>query len=163
MLMRKGRLAVAGAVFFLALLPSFASAWSGLVVGVSDGDTITVMHGRHGERVRLYGVDCPEKGQPYSAVAKRATSALVFGKVAEVTPKDVDRYGRTVALVAVAGVSVNEALVREGYAWVYTHYCREARCAEWLAIEREAREARRGLWAGKNPVPPWEWRKGRGR
>lgn len=163
MRMRKGRPAVAGAIFFLSILPSLALAWSGLVVGVTDGDTVTVMHEGRGERVRLYGVDCPERHQPFGYRAKQFTSMLCYRRVVEVTPMDRDRYGRTVALVSVDGANVNEALVREGYAWVYTRYCREAWCAQWLALEREAKEARRGLWAGKTPVAPWEWRREKSR
>jgi micrococcal nuclease len=95
----------------LRLLPSLFRAWSGKVVGVTDGDTITVLHAGRGEKIRLYGIDCPEKGQAFGTKAKQATSTLVFGKVVEVALLDVDRYGRTVAFVWVADILVNEKLI----------------------------------------------------
>jgi micrococcal nuclease len=82
------------AVWFL-ISPATASAWSGKVVGVTDGDTITVLHDRQPEKIRLWGVDCPEKGQDFGTKAKQATSIMVFAKVVEVEPMTIDRYGRT--------------------------------------------------------------------
>ena len=86
-------------------------------------------------------------------------TALVFGKDVEVEPVDVDRYGRTVALVAVFKRLVNEELVNAGFAWVYTHYCTQPICERWKALEQEAREAKRGLWADPHAIPPWEFRR----
>jgi endonuclease YncB( thermonuclease family) len=143
----------------LVFLPGLSWAWSGKVVGVTDGDTITVLHAGRGERIRLFGIDCPEKRQAFGTRAKQATSALVFGKVAEVEPVDQDRYGRTVALVTVGATLVNEELVRQGLAWVYARYCKRPVCGEWARLEAEAREGRRGLWADPRPVPPWEFRR----
>jgi len=82
---------------FLLLLPLSAFAWSGKCVGISDGDTISVMHGGKAERIRLYGIDCPEKRQAFGKKAKWFTSDLVFGKIVKVNPVTKDRYGRTVA------------------------------------------------------------------
>ena len=147
------------ALLLLLLFPSLSWAWSGQVVGVTDGDTITVLHEGRGEKIRLYGIDCPEKRQAFGTRAKEATSALVFGKVVEVEPVNVDRYGRTVALVTVGTTLVNEELVREGFAWVYTRYCKRSVCRAWGLLEEEAREARRGLWADPYWVPPWEFRR----
>ena len=96
----------------LFLLPATAAAWSGKVVGVIDGDSITVLHNGKGEQIRLWGIDCPEKGQDFGARAKEFTSALVFGKVVEVEPVTTDRYGRTVAFVRVGDTLVNEELIR---------------------------------------------------
>ena len=90
------------------------------MVGVADGDTITVLHDGRGEKVRLYGVDCPEKNQDFGQRAKEFASQNVFGKVVEVEPIDTDRYGRTVGLVYLDNkYSLNEALINSGYAWVY--------------------------------------------
>jgi micrococcal nuclease len=154
---KKGSLPLA--LFLLLLLPSFSWAWSGKVVGVIDGDSITVLHDGRGEEIRLWGIDCPEKRQAYGTRAKQATSALVFGKIAEVEPLDVDRYGRAVALVTVGGTLVNQELIRQGLAWVYTRYCKRPDCSKWKRLEAEARAARRGLWADSHPVPPWEFRR----
>lgn len=127
-------------------------------VAVTDGDTIKVLrHGRE-ERVRLNGIDCPEKGQPFGTQAKQATSDLVFGKTVTVEVRDVDRYGRLVADVALpSGVRVNEELVRQGMAWWYREYAKDN--ATLAQLESEARSARRGLWASRDSIAPWEWRK----
>jgi len=84
--------------------------WSGKVVSVIDGDSITVLHDPRAEQIRLYGIDCPEKGQDFGNRAKQLTSALVYGKVVEVEPVTSDRYGRTVALLRVGNTLVNEEL-----------------------------------------------------
>jgi endonuclease YncB( thermonuclease family) len=143
----------------LFLLPATAAAWSGKVVGVIDGDSITVLHDGSQEQIRLYGIDCPEKRQEFGNRAKQLTSSLVFGKLVEVEPMTVDRYGRTVAFVRVGNILVNEELIRQGLAWVYIRYCDRPICQEWKELEAEAKKARRGLWSMPNPVPPWEFRR----
>ena len=102
------------------------------------------MHNGRAEKIRLYGIDCPEKGQ-------------AFGKDVTVKVKDTDRYGRTVGIVILPdGRSLNEELVYQGLAWWYRKYSKSPKLA---TSEMEARLAHRGLWADKNPIPPWEWRK----
>ena len=110
-------------LLFLTTLPCHALAWSGKVIGIANGDTITVLRDKKHVRIRLYGIDCPERYQAFSKKAKQFTSDMVFGKVVEVEPVDEDRYGRTVALVSVFKRLVNEELVSAGFAWVYTYYC----------------------------------------
>jgi endonuclease YncB( thermonuclease family) len=107
----------------LFLLPATAAAWSGKVVGVIDGDSNAVLHDGRQEQIRLWGIDCPEKSQDFGTKAKHATSILVFAKTVEVEPVTTDRYGRTVAFVRVADTLVNEELIRQGLAWVFTRYC----------------------------------------
>ena len=85
------------AFIFMAVAPCFP--WSGKCVGIADGDTIRVMHRGKAERIRLYGIDCPERGQDFSTRARKFTSDMVFGKVVDVEPVESDRYGRTVAWV----------------------------------------------------------------
>ena len=97
--MKKSSLALA--LVFLILFPGLLWSWSGKVAGVIDGHTITGLHEGRGERIRLFGIDCPEKGQDFGTRAKQATSALVFGKMFDVDPVTRDRYGRTVAFVRV--------------------------------------------------------------
>lgn len=104
----------------LFLLPATSAAWSGEVVGVTDGDSITVLHDGRGEQIRMWGIDCPEKNQDFGTKAKHATSILVFAKMVEVEPVTTDRYGRTVAFVRVGDTLVNEELIRQGLAWVFT-------------------------------------------
>jgi micrococcal nuclease len=106
--------------FALLLFPSITIAWSGKVLGVIDGDSIIVLHDGRQEQIRLWGIDCPEKGQDFGGKAKHATSIFVFAKVAEVEPVTKDRYGRTVAFVRVGDRPLNEELVRQGLAWVFT-------------------------------------------
>jgi endonuclease YncB( thermonuclease family) len=110
-------------LIFLLTFPCLAWAWSGMVVGVTDGDTIKVM-GSHNKQVkiRLYGIDTPERGQAFGKKAKQFTSNMVFGKVVEVHQMDTDRYGRTVALVSVDKQLLNKELVKAGLAWVYDRY-----------------------------------------
>ena len=118
--------------------------WSfeGKVIGVSDGDTITVLNEKTPVKVRLYGIDCPEKKQAFGTRAKQFTSDLVFGKVVDVETVDTDRYGRTVGIVKlVDGQIVNEEIARAGFAWVYGTYCKKPRCLEWRRLEDEARAA----------------------
>jgi endonuclease YncB( thermonuclease family) len=148
-------------LIFLSAFPCLAWAWSGKVVSIADGDTITVLRDKEQVRIRLYGIDTPERGQAFSKRAKQFTSKLVYGKVVEVEPVDIDRYGRTVALVTVFQRLVNEELVNAGFAWIYTRYCDRPICERWKVLEQEAREAKRGLWADPNPIPPWEFRKKR--
>ena len=133
--------------------------WQGMVVGISGGDTITVLHEGMGEIIRLYGIDSPEKGQAFSKRAKQFTSSMVYGKTVEVEPNDTDQYGHTVALIYVDGKSLNETLVQNGFAWVYQKYCKEAFCEDWLNLEVVARYGKIGLWSEPNPIPPWEFLK----
>jgi endonuclease YncB( thermonuclease family) len=161
--MKKGFSIVWLAVLCFLLLPCPAWAWSGKVIGVADGDTITVLRDRQPQKIRLYGIDCPEERQPFGKRAKQFTSQLVFGKVVEVEPVTMDRYGRTVAFVQVENVLVNEELIREGLGWVYLRYCKLPLCAEWQGIELEARSEKRGLWNDSNHIAPWEYRRQRRR
>lgn len=135
------------------------TVWEGECVGVTDGDTLKVLReGAHEVRIRLNGIDAPEKAQPYGSRAKRQLSGLVFGKRVRVHVVDHDRYGRTVAEVRTQdGRSANEEQVRAGCAWWYRQYAPKETRLE--ALETEARAARRGLWADKEPIAPWEWRK----
>ncbi len=148
------------ATFFLPLFVDIGYAdFSGPVVGVLDGDTIEVLHNQHPERIRLNGIDCPEKRQAYGQKAKHAASDLVFGKVTLHT-FGKDKYGRTIGDVLLSdGTNLNQELVKQGWCWWYRKYA--PRNAVLQELEKEAREAGRGLWADPQPVPPWEWRKHR--
>jgi endonuclease YncB( thermonuclease family) len=147
-------------LIFLLIFPCLTWAWPGKVVGIADGDTITVLReGKQQVKIRLYGIDCPERGQAFSRKAKQFISEMVFGKEVEVEPVDIDRYNRLVALVTVSERLVNEELLNAGFARVYTRYCHRPICERWKVLENEAREARRGLWADPNPTSPWEFRR----
>ena len=117
----------------LFLLPATATALSGKVVRVIDGDSITVLHDGRGEQIRLWGIDCPEKRQDFGTKAQHITSILVFAKVVEVGPVTTDRYGRTVAFVNVGGTVVNERLIWQGLARAFTWYCDRSVWEGWDA------------------------------
>ena len=109
-------------------------------------------------KVRLYGIDSPEKGQAFGQQAQDVTSALVAGRKVEVEQKDTDRYGRVVGLVEVNGQSLNELIIQNGYAWVFGRYCNEKFCDDWVKLEGIARQQNKGMWQDPVVVPPWEWR-----
>ncbi len=110
-------------------------------------------------RVGLYGIDSPEGGQAFGSRAKQFVSKLAFGQVVTLKEVSKDRYGPIVAeIILPDGRNLNHEIVRAGYAWWYRQYAQRDDALK--ALELEAREAKRGLWADKNPVPPWEWRRG---
>ena len=136
-----------------------AAEFNGRVVGIADGDTLTVCPDEGATvRIRLWGIDAPERGQAYTSVAKRYLAALAFGKRVRVLVHDLDRYGRTVAeIILPDGRNANQEMVRAGYAWWYRYYAPHDRVLEQL--EAEARQARRGLWADPQALPPWDYRR----
>ena len=130
----------------------------GKVVGVTDGDTITVLVSGHDQvKVRLANIDAPEKAQPFGQRSKQALSDLAFGKAIECNQSGLDRYERTIAVCSVGSTVINLAMVKAGMAWVYRKYAHGV--PEYYAAEDEAHRKMLGLWADQNPVPPWEWRK----
>jgi len=127
------------------------------VVGVHDGDSITCLtDDKRQLKVRLDAIDAPELGQPFGQASKKALSDMVFGKTVTVIEKKKDRWGRTVAHVLVEGKDTNLMMLEQGMAWHYTEYSNNKRLQK---AEDEARVARKGLWADRDPVPPWDWRK----
>jgi len=151
-----------GRVLLVLLLVAASAAVSardiqGKVVRVLDGDTLVVLtEGNEQVRVRLASIDAPEKGQPFGERARQALAAAVFSRFVRVRVETADRYGRTLGTVLADGQNVNAQMVADGYAWVYRAYSRDP---ELLALEAQARQSRKGLWADANPVPPWEWRR----
>lgn len=134
-----------------------ATAAGDKVVGVKDGDTVVLLRNGEEVTVRLYGVDTPEKAQAYGQRAKQYTSDLAFGKNVRLIIKNTDRYGRTVGTIILPdGRSLNEELVRNGYAWHYKAYSKDQNLAN---AEADARRFKRGLWQDANPVAPWDYRK----
>lgn len=131
--------------------------FTGLVTHVRDGDTIELRTSTGTAlTVRLHGVDAPESAQSYGATATRAARSYVYEKRVRVEVRDTDRYGRTVGVVEIANGSLGALLVRDGLAWHYDRYAPQA--TELARLERQARNAGRGLWAQASPVPPWTWR-----
>ncbi len=148
-------------VFLLAVWSACAGAAevNGRVIGVSDGDTLTLMVGTERVKVRLSEIDAPEHGQPYGHRARQSLAELCDREPAIVASAGRDRYGRTVGAVWCRGVLVNREQVRRGYAWVYARYARGD--SPLYATQAEARRDHRGLWQATDPTPPWEWRRQR--
>lgn len=148
----------------VSCLSTFVSADStffGNVVHVLYGDTISVFGpGNQQVKVRLYGIDCPEKGQAFGQKARHYTAARVAGRNVQVRILGSDRYGRAVGVVRTDDGSIlNQELLTNGYAWLYTRYCKAPFCSEWRRKEMRARKAEAGLWIDKNAIAPWEWRR----
>lgn len=147
-------------VILLIFVADNSLAWEGAVVKVLDGDSIKVQRDGLIYEIRLYGIDTPEYKQPFSNKAKRFTKAMTLGQTVKVDQKDIDRYGRIVALVFIQDTLVNRELVRNGWAWFYGRYCLEQPlCDEMKSLESKARLQRRGLWRESSPISPWEWKR----
>jgi endonuclease YncB( thermonuclease family) len=133
---------------------------SGRVKIIADGDTIIVLNANNEQKlVRLYGIDAPEKNQPYGEASRKHLSDMVAGLDIDVSVYDIDRYGRSVGRIKINNTDVNRAMIEAGYAWVYREYCKISKCSEWERLEQEAKVAKRGLWQKPNPIYPAEWRR----
>jgi endonuclease YncB( thermonuclease family) len=143
---------------------AWAQNLSGRVVSVTDGDTITLLDERRVQhKIRLAGIDAPERKQPFGQRSKEQLSELVAGRTVEVETEKLDRYGRTVGKVIADGRDANLAMVVSGLAWHYKKYQDEQSPSDRLlydSAEKDARAARRGLWADQSPIPPSDWRAG---
>jgi len=142
--------------------PCWCWAFTGKVVNVADGDTITILTPEKSQvKVRIYGIDTPEKGQAFGSKAADFTKERAALQEVNVQEIDRDRYGRTVGIVKLpSGAILNEEILRSGFAWVYRQYCNQSFCSQWAELERHAQASKIGLWADQNPTPPWEWRHG---
>lgn len=153
-------------VLFLLLwvlcLPFSARAWTGTIVHINDGDTVTLTRAGYDGTVtvRLYGIDAPELGQAFGRRAMLFTAwQLPAGTSVAVETLYTDPYGREVAVVRTEDATINEELIRAGLAWVYSRFCKAPFCSAWRQLEKKARREHLGLWREKNPLPPWTWRK----
>ena len=142
-----------------------AAGWivEGRVVGVSDGDMITVLDASDNQhKIRFVSIDAPEKGQAFGERSKRNLSVLVFLKRVEARCHKKDRYGREVCAVFVSLRDVGLEQIRDGMAWHYKEYQHEQPTQERLVYAQEeenAKASRIGLWTDAKPLPPWEWRR----
>lgn len=154
-------LAFAGLLIFNANAAD-AQSITGKVVGVADGDTITILidsrAGKETVKIRLAQIDAPEKTQPWGQKSKQALSDLVYNKIIRADVETKDRYGRYVANLYDGGVWVNQRMVATGNAWVYRQYSNSAQLVQQEAL---AKKSQTGLWSlpAKERVQPWEWRK----
>lgn len=148
----------AGLLPILLLPPLDAADFSATVLAVLDGDTLTVLLQERTVRVRLSGVDSPEKNQPFGQDALAFTAELALGRTATIREQGIDRYGRLVAAVVLPdGRSLNHEIVAAGLAWWDREFAPGNRMLE--ALEAGARSQRRGLWAAGEPIAPWQWRR----
>lgn len=149
------KVGVSALVLTVLCLNANAATLAGRVVKVADGDTITVLDASLTQhRIRLYGIDAPEKKQPFGTVCRGVLASLVAGQQVQVDVRDQDRYGRSIGIVTVGKTDANEKMVDQGCAWAYRKYS-----TAYLPEEAEARRRGVGLWADKEPTPPWEYRK----
>lgn len=162
------RIPAAGVALALLLLAVPAAAQeilAGRVIGVHDGDTLTLVTADHMQhKIRLSGIDAPELGQPWGTRARQALAELVFGQYVEVETSKRDRYRREIGKVVHTGRDINLALVGAGMAWWYRAYSKEQSPRDRGLYERAEAEASsqgRGLWADREPVAPWDWRHAR--
>jgi len=141
---------------------SIADTLTGRVVGVADGDTVTVLDATNTQfKIRLMGIDAPEKKMAFGQKSKEHLSDLVFNKQVSVEYSKQDKYGRTVGQIFVGGIDANLQQVKAGLAWHYKQYQKEQSVNDRTAYaeaEEQARSAGFGLWAAPAPVPPWNWR-----
>jgi micrococcal nuclease len=139
----------------LAAKPHYELA--GRVIAIADGDTLTVLDDANSQhKIRLAGIDAPEKGQAFGTRARESLAEKVFRKNVHIEVTDVDRYHREVGRIYLSDRFINMEMVSDGFAWRYVQYDKPG---EFTAAEIGAREHRRGLWIDPDPTPPWEWRK----
>lgn len=152
------------ALSLLLLLPCLAHAdIEGKVVGITDGDTLTVLDADHIQhKVRLAGIDAPEKGQAFGQRAKEVLSSCAYGHQVHIEGKKLDRYGRLIGKVLVNGQDCNLNQVKQGMAWHFKKYESEQAPDDrfiYSEAEIQAKNMKIGLWIDKDPVPPWDFRK----
>lgn len=128
----------------------------GKVVSIADGDTFTILIKNKQQKIRLYGIDCPEQKQDFGYAAKKYLSGLIVGKTVTVIYKNKDRYGRIIGIAYLDTVNINENLLLNGLAWHYKNYDKNPK---WASYEERARKAKAGLWINSNTIAPWEFRK----
>jgi endonuclease YncB( thermonuclease family) len=151
------RLIAAPLLLLLITASLHAEEIRGKVVSIADGDTITVLDAEKVQhKIRLEGIDAPEKGQAFGTKAKDKMSELVGEKEVVVRWEKKDRYGRILGDVHLGDRLINLEMVQDGLAWHYKQYSKSKELAE---AEEEAQKAKKGIWGDKSPEPPWEFRK----
>ena len=140
----------------LLTLTASAFEFTGKVVSVAGGDTITVLYNKQQHKIRFQHIDCPESTQAFGAKAKQALSEKVFGKTVTVKWKEKDRYNRILGDVYLGQRWINAEMVQNGMAWHYKFFSKDATIA---AAETKARAAKLGIWSQANPISPWNFRK----
>jgi endonuclease YncB( thermonuclease family) len=132
------------------------------VTAIADGDTITVLDANNkSHRIRLQGIDAPERAQAFGPASREHLNDLLFGKVVMLQGEKTDQYGRILCKVLVDGRDANLEQINAGFAWFYRHYERDLSSEDrdsYSNAESEAHNTKRGLWSDPAPTPPWEYR-----
>lgn len=144
------------AIALATSIPAYASELVGRVVGVADGDTLTVLVNNEPIHIRLANIDAPEKSQAFGKASKKSLSDLCFGQEAHVTVYEIDKYKRSVGTVFCNGINSNAEQIKSGMAWVYDKYVRDK---SFYALQKTAQDNKWGLWVDPHPIEPWNWRK----
>lgn len=161
--MKRAKWAAAAALFTLgSLQTSSAYELTGRIISIADGDTVTLLDANlQQHKIRLSGIDAPERRQPFGNRSRLHLGALVFGRQVTADCPKTDRYKRAVCRLEVDGVDANLAQIEAGMAWHYKAYAREQPPADrwrYAKAEDRARDARQGLWADRAPMAPWDFR-----
>ncbi len=145
-----------GLLFFLLHTLLLADILTGRVVSVTDGDTIKILtKDKTLYKIRLTGIDAPEKSQAFGKKSKNNLSRLVAGRIADIHYEKEDKYGRILGIVYVDDLDMNLRQIEDGYAWVYRRYCHRV---DYYKAEAYAKSKKLGLWYDKYPMPPWDYR-----
>jgi endonuclease YncB( thermonuclease family) len=147
----------------LAAFPLYAETLAGRVVSITDGDTLTLLDGTNTQhKIRLAGIDAPERHQAFGSKSQSSLAALAFGQNITANCGKNDRYGREICKVLVDGQDINLEQIKAGMAWWYVAYAKEQAPQDRGLYEQAqffAQARRLGLWGNTNPTPPWEWRR----
>lgn len=153
-------LRITAIALLIFLIPAaYSDQLTGKVVGISDGDTITILTEQNQNiKVRLAEIDAPEKKQPWGQNSKQALSDLIFSLSVTVESVGTDRYGRTLGTVILNKVNINKCMVENGNAWAYKKYVHDQ---NYFALQKSAQTRKIGLWSlsEEQTIAPWEWRK----
>ena len=142
----------------LSALPLLAETLQGLVIKVSDGDTVTILDASKTQhKIRLNWIDAPESKQAFGQKSRQYLDNMIYKKNITVEFEKRDMYGRILGFIVIDGKNVNLEMVKAGMAWHYEYYAKNAK--EYAEAQREAKKAQKGLWADPNPIPPWDFRK----
>ena len=134
------------------------ATWQGKVVGITDGDTVTVLTSTNEQvKIRIYGIDCPEKKQAFGTKARAFLASLIFGQTVIIQPSGKDLYGRTIAKISYEDRDIGLTMIQYGYAWWYQAYAKKE--IDYKKAQVKAKDQQLGLWQDANPVEPWKFRK----
>ena len=133
-----------------------AETFEARVIAVLDGDTVLLLRDRQKIKLRLADIDAPEKAQAFGRQSRDSLRTLVHKQTVQVESRAVDKYARVIGTLRMDGLDVNREQVRRGMAWEYSYHHSDR---ELVALQREAKQARRGLWAQEHPQTPWQWRR----